>query len=114
MIPLVPVKKNKTIAGKLGLCLALFHLLAFVVLTLYVRHSPDPQAPLLLGVFAVIDFPVSLLYFFAAHLRSTPSTLEPLLAELLYLPNLIHGLVGTIWWYFLPRLLTPRRFGGIW
>ena len=89
--------------------------MAFVILALYVRSLPDPQAPLLLAVFMVIDFPVSLLDLLLASFHLHLSALEkPSFVELLYPPYLIHGLLGSIWWYFLPRLLTPRRLGGAW
>ena len=94
--------KNKTIAGKIGLFLALLHLVAFFAFVVYIEHSTEPQTPLLWGVFAIVDFPVSLFYLLGR------------IAQFLYLPYIIHGLLGTIWWYFLPRVVTPRRLGGVW
>jgi hypothetical protein len=67
-------------------------------------------------LFAIIDMPVSLLYFLAGNWYS--SWLEGLgkfsLAQFFYLPHLLHGLLGTIWWYFAPRLYTGKKYGGIW
>jgi hypothetical protein len=103
------------IARKIGLSLALLHLVAFVLLALYIRLSADPQAPLLWGVFAVIDFPLSLIYLFAGNFsHSLPHLEQSWFAQFLYFPYLIHGLLGTVWWYLLPRFVTPRRLGGIW
>jgi hypothetical protein len=109
------VIRSNTIAWKIGLCLALTHFVAFVVLALYIRHSVDPQAPLLWGVFAVIDFPLSLIYLLAgAFSHEFPYVAQSWFAQFLYFPYLIHGLLGTIWWYLLPRIVTPRRLGGVW
>ena len=110
-----PVAINNRTASKIGLALALIHLVAFVMLALYVRRLVDPQAPLLLAVFVVIDFPISLVDMLVASLHLDLSALERGgFVELLYPPYFIHGVLGTLWWYFLPRLVTPRRLGGIW
>ncbi len=83
-----------------------------------VLDSPDPFVALRWGVFAVIDFPISLLYMFAGkgYLDWSDSFVgsNSIFALLLYPPHPIHGVLGTIWWYFLPRLLTPKKFGGVW
>ena len=91
------------------------HLAAFLTLAFYITRSADPQAPLLWVVFAVIDFPLSLLYFLAGSLSNSLHQFEKSwVAYVLYLPYLIHGLLGPIWWYLLPRLVMPRRLGGVW
>jgi hypothetical protein len=110
------VRINNTTAGKIGLLLALVHFGAFALLAISIQRSGDPQAALLWGVFAVIDFPLSLFYFFAESVASSSLFHRgpPWFAQLLYFPYLIHGLLGTIWWYFLPRLVTPRKMGGVW
>ena len=76
----------------------------------------DGQAPMLWAVFAIIDFPVSLLYMCIPHsygswVGSLPNSI---FTQMLYVLNLIHGLIGTVWWYFLPRLITPKSLGGLW
>ena len=105
---------NKNLTRKLGAVLAIIHLVAFVWLALYVRSLSDPQAPLLLAVFVIVDFPVSMIYFLVAKLHLNFADLRNPVFEFLYPPYLIHGLLGTIWWYFLPRLFLPKRLGGIW
>jgi hypothetical protein len=98
-----------------GLAFALLHLAAFLVFVVYIAHSDDPQAALLWGIFAVIDFPLSLLYLLAGSIYSHGTQhMKQEFTQYVYFPYLIHGLFGTVWWYFLPRLLTPRRFGGVW
>lgn len=115
IIPPVLVRRNSTTARKVGLSLALVHLVAFSALALYIRRSADPQAPLLWAGFAVIDFPLSLIYFLARNF-CWPSLIieQSWLAEILYLPHFVHGLLGTIGWYMLPRFVTSRRLGGVW
>jgi threonine/homoserine/homoserine lactone efflux protein len=104
------------ISKKIGLYCACLHCLAFVATVLYIHHSTDPQASLLWGIFAIIDFPVSLIYFVAGNAYSQwlAGFEQSFFVHIFYLPHLIHGLMGTIWWYFLPRLLTPKKIGGIW
>ena len=104
------------ISKKIGLYCACLHCLAVVAMALYINHSTDPQASLLWGIFAVVDFPLSLTYFFAGNAYSTwlDGFGHSFFLRFLYLPYLIHGLMGTIWWYFLPRLAMPKKLGGIW
>jgi len=110
----VPVRTNNNIAGKVGLVLGSLHVAAFVVLAVFIQRSADPQAALLWGIFAIIDFPVSLLYFLGGTLYSHSPEFYKALRDVVYFPYLVHGMFGTVWWYFLPRIVTPRRFGGIW
>jgi hypothetical protein len=103
-------------AHRLGLYCAGLHFLAFVGMATYIARSVDPQAPMLWAIFAVLDFPVSLLYYLSRYvdlLRSSADN-ESWINQFLYMPHLIHGVVGTMWWYFLPRFLLPRRLGGVW
>src|SRR5947209_16488928 len=107
----VPAETSNNIAHTLGVCLAIAHLLITIAFAIYIHGSVDPQAPLLWGVLAVTDFPLSLLYFFSS---SIPRFDQSWLGQLFYLPYIFLGLFGTIWWYFLPRLLMPRRLGWVW
>jgi len=100
---------------KIGLVCALVHLLGFVVLSVWVKNSAAAQAPLVLVPVAIVDFPVSLLYLAGRWYSTWYDKLgDTFLAQILYGPNVIDGLLGTFWWYFLPRLVTPKRYGGIW
>ena len=111
--PPAPVDRNK-LAARVGVALCLLHLSAFGALVLYIRNSVDPQAPLLWSIFVVTDFPVSLIYLLAGTVYSHGSQHGNGWSQFIYFPYLIHGVLGTLWWYFLPRLVTPRRLGGIW
>ena len=103
-------------AKKIGLFLCYLHFIAFITTAMYIRLSTSPQAPLLWAAFAVFDFPASLLYMCVGPISSNllDNAGDSIAAQLLYWPYLIHGVVGTVWWYFLPRLCTSRRFGGVW
>ena len=105
-------------ARRIGFYCAGLHIFAFFLMALYISRSVDPQAPMLWAIFAIVDFPISLAYYlpFPAYgdWLDALGTSYPHLAQIFYFPYLLHGLVGSVWWYFLPRLFTPRRLGGIW
>ena len=65
---------------------------------------------------AVVDFPISLSYFLVgdAYSNYLDNMRVPGITQFFYPPYVIHGLLGAIWWLFLPRLLMPKRLGGIW
>src|SRR6266436_3379246 len=100
---------------KIGLYCASVHFLAAIAAVLYISRSTDPQASLLWGIFAILDFPVSLVYLAAPQYSAWLEAFQGFKwAQVVYLPHVVHVLLGTVWWYFLPRLVTPRRFGGVW
>jgi hypothetical protein len=102
-------------AQRIGVLAACLHVAAFIAIVFYVQRTADPQAALIWAKWRVIDFPVSLLYWLAGKNYSQwLDNQNPYLAQILYLPHLIHGPLATIWWFSLPRLLLPRRLGGIW
>src|SRR5438309_1835432 len=91
---------------KIGLVTASLHITAFLATVLYIRFSQDPQAALIWVNWGRFDFPVSLLYYLPLESYSTwvQSISSPLLAQILYFPHLAHGFLGSLLWYFLPRL----------
>jgi len=90
-------------AQRLGLCCAGLHFLAFYAMALCLAGSFEPQGPMIWPLFAVLDFPVSLFYLLGRNFQSV-----------VYLPYLIHGALGTVWWFLLPRLFLSRQRGGVW
>jgi hypothetical protein len=78
--------------------------------------SKDGQAPLIWVKWGSYDQPISLLYWlpYLDPFSTWTMSLNPILAWFLYFPHLVHGILGTILWYFLPRLLMPRKLGGVW
>jgi hypothetical protein len=108
------LKKLKDILGKftvkkIGLYLTILHCIGFVITAVYIYFSTDPWASLMWMVFAIIDFPVSLLYYFYFHFNIDTENLPLFFAVLLYPPHIIHGLIGGIWWYYLPRLIWGKK-----
>ena len=99
---------NYSTPQKLGWFFAATHALAFAFTAVYAHLSSDGQAPLIWMIWAVIDLPWSLIYFVAGESYSawlhSVSQLSVAAANIFYLPHVIHGFVGTIWWYFLPKV----------
>jgi hypothetical protein len=93
----------------LGILLAAVHLLGFLTTALWVSASTDGQAPLIWVLWAFVDLPWSLVYVLIAQPYTqwldVLSYNHPLLAHYLYLPYILHGFIGTIWWFFLPTII---------
>lgn len=98
---------------KIGVYLALGHLAAFLVTALYIAGSPVGQVALIWILWFPVDLPWSLLYFVLGENYSLwvekLSQKSLVLSSILYAPHLIHGVIGTIWWYFLPNILKVVR-----
>ena len=82
---------------KIGLLLAASHLIVFIWFLYYLNDlsARDGQGPLLWVYWLVIDFPVSLLVIllFAVDVTSH------------YVMYIVHGVLGTLWWFYLPTVL---------
>ncbi|HTF96320.1 MAG TPA: hypothetical protein VL995_09325 [Cellvibrio sp.] len=52
----------------------------------------------------LIDFPVSTLFFVLFYPLHYLNEAIPSLKWLLYPPYFVHGVLGTIWWFYLPRI----------
>ena len=82
---------------KIGLLLAASHLIVFFWFLSYLDDlsGQDGQGPLLWVYWLVIDFPVSLLVIllFAVDVTSH------------YVMYVVHWVLGTIWWFYLPTVL---------
>jgi hypothetical protein len=99
------VKLRLSDYSKVGLSFAAVHALLFALLCIAVMSSEEPQAQLWLLIFWVIDFPISLLADYNIW-----TWLEGIFSP----PIFLFGILGSIWWYFLPKFLLPKRLGGIW
>lgn len=89
---------------------ASLHLILFFVFVGIINSSNDGQAPLLWVVFALIDFPVSLLYLVIGYLHTWASGFNnSFLSQICYGPHFIHGILGTFWWFFLPKIFLRIR-----
>lgn len=103
-------------ASLLGLVAAGSHVLAFLATVFYIEHSSDPQSPLIWSKWAIADFPISLVYMLggSGYSNFLHRWDGSWFSQVLYLPHLVHGLLGAIQWYFLPRIFMARSHGGIW
>jgi hypothetical protein len=90
---------------KVGLSFALVHASLFALLYLLVTSSEEAQAQLWLLIFWVIDFPISLLADYNIW-TWFPQIISP--------PVFLFGILGSIWWYFVPKFLLPKQLGGVW
>jgi len=81
------------VTKKYRICFAVFHVILFVAFLVFMKaQAGKAQHQLYWMVWLVIDFPVSVLMLISFMLRAVSY-------ELLIF---IHGVLGTIWWYFLP------------
>lgn len=98
--------------NRLGITFAAIHLLGVLLTAWFVAHSSS-WAGVVWMVWAVIDLPLSIAYLpamlgYFGWVDSLDNT-HPILAQILYFPHLFHGVVGTIWWYFVPVLASKIR-----
>jgi hypothetical protein len=85
-------------AKKIGIFLSSTHLIAIIAFILYLRFLPNPdgQETLMWAYWLIIDFPISLLVLLFFLLNVTSHIM-------LYL---VHGIIGTIWWFFVPVIIN--------
>lgn len=82
---------------------AALHLLFVVLMFWGIMTSEDGSAAMGWLLFAGIDFPVSLGWIAFAKLEySTDFIRLSAQARNYYVPPIYFGIVGTIWWYFVP------------
>ena len=95
---------NFTTSKFLGLLLSLGHFVLFVVFSVKMNiGSQDAMSGILWDIWRTIDFPVSLLAFYGF----IPAPLEwsfTILVKFIY-PYFIHGVIGTVWWFFIPVII---------
>ena len=88
----------------IGTVLAIVHLLAFSAFVLYLHQSGEGQAILLWALWLPVDFPVSLIVLAGFELLPPDDSIGSAMRRAL--PYLVHGILGTLWWYFLPFLVA--------
>lgn len=81
---------------RIGLTFAIFHLLCFILFFIYVNilNSGKEQIQLLWIYWILLDFPASLVLILSFILNETSP----------YVIYFTHGILGTIWWYYLPTV----------
>ena len=90
-------------AKKVGLVFAVLHLIAFFLFVIYLNLSTDGQSRLLWTLWLTPDFPVSLFMMVGFDVISPDSQIGGFIRT--WLPYLVHGVLGTIWWFFVPILI---------
>jgi hypothetical protein len=112
----LPGENQMTKYYKIGLPFGLCHAILFLMAFLTVISSEEAQIQLIYIPLMVADLPISLLY--AIDIGKVGDILRslghPWLANVFYPPLLINGILGSLWWYFLPKFFLPKRYGGIW
>ena len=91
------------LSRKIGFALSGIHLLMFSLFAIYLAFG-DGQARLLWALWLPIDFPVS--YAVIVGLERIPDTLPAGAFLRTWLPHIVHGIFGTIWWFYLPTLVA--------
>jgi hypothetical protein len=102
-------------SSQVALVFALLHLTAVLVSMVIARQGEGWVGVFVWPLWFVIDLPWSLLCYlvvFRTPLGSILSEIrieQPFLDYLLYPPFVIHGVVGTVWWAFVPRTYSWLR-----
>lgn len=87
-----------------GILFAAVHLVLFTGFSIRMHlGSHDAMSGMLWGIWKPVDFPVSLL----AYYGFVPTPREWGLTSLIAFtyPYFVHGVLGTVWWYFIPRIM---------
>ncbi len=91
-----------------GLALAAAHLATVALLLLAIARPPTGEwgGCLPMSLLTVMDLPLSLAPFFFPKLELDPTAgLSGWLGR-----GIIHGVIGTVWYYFLPRVIRTFRW----
>ena len=110
------IERTRGIAFWLGVCFALFHVYLVSHTVLVILAGNERDWPIYWLIFIYIDFPYSLLamaidsIYYTLSVDVIPSYLfnthEPVYSVYNFImPLLLYGVGGTIWWFYLPRLV---------
>ena len=109
-----PHPKGNDRIVRIGLWVAALHFGVFLVSAMLARQGGGWAGVFVWPVWFLIDFPWSLLHVLMTEVsvdswvRDVASR-SSVLPYLLYSPYLIHGIIGTIWWGFLPAFYFRYR-----
>lgn len=99
------LRPNGSISKGIGCGLAVTHLSIFFLFVWYLNFEiDDGQSQLLWVIFLVLDFPISLLVWYGYDLNFPGVGFLNSLKEAL--PYFVHGVLGTVWWYMFPQLIS--------
>lgn len=97
---------------KIGLPLSLGHAALVALVYFGIASGGEAQAGLRIVPILIADVPVSFLIALTSEHGVLGGT--PWLENIVFSPLFIDGILGSIWWYFLPKFFLPKRCGGIW
>ena len=107
-------RRASTASYRVGAILCFIHLvLSWWVVVGLGRNEPDAQWQLVWLFFLPFDLPFSLLVFFAGSIfpdwsfNSLPYPVSEFRSYIL--PAIIHGLIGPLWYFFLPVWISSLR-----
>jgi hypothetical protein len=112
-------RNNYMIAKKIGSICAIVHSIFFIYIICIIHFYPPKDGQIMWGwiIFIFIDFIPS----FTAYLLLDPWYTDWIISqpnsyfkEFLIPQYWLYGPICAVWWYYLPRLLMPKRMGGIW
>ena len=92
-----------SLVKKFGIGFAAAHLAVFFLFATYLHLSTEGQARLLWTLWLPLDFPVSLIVIQGFDRISPDTQLGSFVRT--WLPYFVHGVLGTIWWFFLPVVI---------
>lgn len=88
----------------IGSGLAAVHITIFFAFVVYLHLSTDGQSRLLWALWLPIDFPVSQIVTWGFDSVSAEQAMGGVIRT--WLPYFVHGVLGTVWWFFVPTIIT--------
>ena len=110
-----PLPKPSMRVYRLASISAAIHFAMFLVSSVIAQQAEGWAGVFVWPVWAGIDLPWSLLCYLIVYQTPLNSLLRliragtPLLDYLLYPPFIIHGVIGTVWWWFVPVVFSRWR-----
>ena len=93
------------LSKSIGLFFAAVHFFLFILFVGYIHLLvKDGQTQLLWIIFLVVDFPVSLVTLLAYKLLPYGTDFANMARFIT--PYIVHGIIGSMWWYFLPQIIS--------
>lgn len=106
-------------ARKISLVLAFIHFVSVLVVGYLIANSPDSEAVMVWLVYIPFDFPVSLGIVPLSYLIDGTDFISRVDADgnfsvyrdinNFWYPAFYNGIVGTLWWYYFPKILLKGK-----
>ncbi len=105
-----------TKATRIGAIFAIVHFVAYAATFFLTSIGSSWNSIYLILFWQAADFPISLILDTSAgiyHDWIEPSLREgTILGLLLWFPNIVDGLLGSLWWFVIPRFFMAKSLGG--